>query len=147
MIYELIKKIKLFRLERKGFKHGKNFDMEKGSNIDRPFCKTITCGDNVTLARNVYVLAHDASMKKKLGKTKVSSVKIGDNVFIGAGSIILPGVIIGDNVIIGAGSIVTHSIPDGEVWCGNPAHFIKKTADYLKEKKIEMNNKKDSYVD
>ncbi len=48
----------------------KKFDMEKGSNIDRAFVKKIVCGDNVTLARNVYILAHDASMKKKFRKNK-----------------------------------------------------------------------------
>ncbi|WP_051638467.1 acyltransferase [Butyrivibrio sp. NC2002] len=46
--------------------------------------------------------------------------------FIGAHSIILKGVVIGENSIVGAGSVVTKNIPDGEVWAGNPARFIKK---------------------
>ena len=49
----------------------------------------------------------------------------GDNVWIGAGAIILPGVTIGDNVVIGAGSVVTHSIPDNAVACGNPCKVRK----------------------
>ncbi|MFH6604959.1 acyltransferase [Maribacter algicola] len=53
-------------------------------------------------------------------------VKIGDFCFIGAHSIILKGVVIGDNSIIGAGSVVTKSIPENEIWAGNPAKFIKK---------------------
>lgn len=75
--------MKLLRLEKKVLFMEKNFDMEKGSNIDRAFVKKIVCGDNVTLARNVYILAHDASMKKSLGKTRVGCVNIGNKVFIG----------------------------------------------------------------
>ena len=50
---------------------------------------------------------------------------IGSNVKICAGSIIVGGVTIGDNCIVGAGSVVVKSIPNNEVWAGNPAHFIK----------------------
>lgn len=57
---------------------------------------------------------------------KTSPVFIGDFSFIGAHSIILKGVSIGAKSIIGAGSVVTKSIPDGEIWAGNPAKFIRK---------------------
>ena len=57
---------------------------------------------------------------------KVAPVIIKDNAFIGAGSIILKGTIIGMNSIVAAGSVVTKSIPDNEIWGGNPAKFIKK---------------------
>ena len=49
---------------------------------------------------------------------------------IGAGSTILCGVTIGENAMIGIGSVVTHDVPAGEVWVGNPAHFLKKVSDY-----------------
>lgn len=49
------------------------------------------------------ILAHDASTKRYLGYTKIGRVLIGNNVFVGAGTIILPSVAIGNNVIIGAG--------------------------------------------
>jgi len=48
-----------------------------------------------------------------------------DKAAIGAGSIILAGICIGEKALIGAGSVVTKSVPDGEVWCGNPAKKIK----------------------
>lgn len=55
-------------------------------------------------------------------------VVIEENVFIGAHSIILKGCTIGKNAIIGAGSVVTKSIPENEIWGGNPAKFIKKVS-------------------
>jgi maltose O-acetyltransferase len=53
-------------------------------------------------------------------------VSIGDNVWIGMNSCILPGVTIGNNSIVGSGSVVTKNIPSNEIWVGNPARFIKK---------------------
>ncbi|MDB4902310.1 MAG: acetyltransferase with multiple hexapeptide repeat domain [Mucilaginibacter sp.] len=53
-------------------------------------------------------------------------VIIGDNVWIGMNSCILPGVKIGNNSIIGSGSVVTKDIPENEIWVGNPAKFMKK---------------------
>jgi serine acetyltransferase len=57
---------------------------------------------------------------------KKAPIVIGDDVFVGANSIILKGVTIGNRSIIGAGSIVTRNIPADEVWAGNPAKFIRK---------------------
>ena len=52
-------------------------------------------------------------------------IVIGDDVFIGAGSFVLKGVTIGERSVIGAGSVVTSDIPEGELWAGNPARFIR----------------------
>ena len=58
-------------------------------------------------------------------KTQTMPVHIGSYTWIGGGSIILPGVTIGDNVVIGAGSVVTESIPDNAIACGNPCQIRK----------------------
>ena len=56
---------------------------------------------------------------------QAAPVKIGNNVWIGGGSILLPGVTVGDNVVIGAGSVVTRDIPDNVIACGNPCRVIR----------------------
>lgn len=61
-------------------------------------------------------------------KIRSMPVIIGDDVFVGANTIILKGVEIGDRAVIGAGSVVTKNIPPDEIWAGNPAKFIRKTA-------------------
>ena len=114
---------------------GTNVFVGSGTFIDPSHCFLITIGNNVTLSSKVHILAHDASTKVHLGYTKVGRVKIGNNVFVGACSIILPGISIGDNSIIGGGSVVTKNIPSNEVWAGNPAKFICSKDEYLKKYK------------
>jgi maltose O-acetyltransferase len=121
---KIAKKIYLWNLIRHGLNVGSNLQIEKGANIDAVFPELITIGDNVTLAKDVYILSHDGSTKKIIGYTRVGRVKIGDNVFIGAKTIVLPGVTIGNNSIVGAGSLVTKSISENEVWLGSPAKYF-----------------------
>ena len=110
---------------------GKNFTRMGGVIIDPSHCWHIAIGDNVVLAPRVHILAHDASTKIFLGYTRVANTRIGNNVFIGAGSIVLPGVSIEDNVIVGAESVVRQNVPDNSVAVGNPAKIICSLDDYL----------------
>jgi maltose O-acetyltransferase len=73
-----------------------------------------------------------------LGYTKVANVYIGNKVFIGAGSVILPGVKIGDEVVIGAGSVVAKDVPSKSVVAGVPAKVICSLDDYLNKNKTLM---------
>ena len=57
-------------------------------------------------------------------------IKIGNNVYIGNNSLIMPGVTIGDNVLVAAGSVVTHSVPDNVVIGGNPAKLLCSLEEY-----------------
>ena len=99
--------------------------------------KIIEIGDDVTLAPRVHILAHDASTIHYLGYAKIGRVVIGDRVFIGAESVILPNVRIGDDVIVGANSTVTHDLESGFVYAGSPAKKICSTKDYiLKNRKL-----------
>lgn len=112
-----------------------------GATIDVNAACLVEIGNNVTIT-NATVLAHDASTKRFLGYTKIAKVKIGNNVFIGFGSIILPGVTIGNNVIVGAGSIVRDDIPDNSVVMGNPAKTICTTEEYIIKHKERMEKSK-----
>jgi carbonic anhydrase/acetyltransferase-like protein (isoleucine patch superfamily) len=89
----------------------------------------ISIGDRVTITGGVQFVTHDgASWLLRDGKGRrhrYAPIEIGSDVFIGASSIILPGVSIGNRVIVGAGSIVNRSIPDNCVVAGVPAKFIR----------------------
>ena len=128
----------LNKLLKRGLKVGKNFHRMGGVIIDPTHCYHITIGDNVVLSPRVHILAHDASTGIFIGKTRAANVVIGNEVFVGAGSIILPGVHIGSRVIIGAGSIVTKDIPDNSVAVGNPARVICSLDAYLEKEKAKM---------
>ena len=88
--------------------------------------KHVKCGGNVGIWDTDF---HPLDFEKRrftLIDTKSRPIIIGDDVFIGANSMILKGVNIGDRAIVGAGSVVTKGIPPDEVWAGNPAKCIRK---------------------
>lgn len=95
---------------------------------------SIKVGDNVKIGGGAMIFTTDfhsidpaiRASRDDAKYRKVAPVTIGDNAFIGARSIILKGVTIGKNSVIGAGSVVTKSVPDNQIWAGNPARFIKK---------------------
>ena len=78
----------------------------------------------VSITMRTIILTHFVDSEK--GGQTYGKVHIKRNAFIGAGTIITKPVTIGKYAVVGAGSIVTKDIPDGEVWAGNPARFIKK---------------------
>ncbi len=119
-----------------GFTHGKNFHNFSPYAIDANWPYLISVGDDVTISSDVKILAHDASTNLTGARTKVGIVKIGNNVFIGARSVILCNTRIGDNVVIGAGSVVTKDIPSNSVAAGNPARVIGSFEEY-KEKNLK----------
>ena len=81
---------------------------------------------------HIYTVTHPVNPKERLPensqfwKSYTAPVTIGNNVWIGGGAILLPGVTIGDNSTIGAGSVVTKSIPDNCIAAGNPCRVIRK---------------------
>ena len=92
-------------------------------------CNLVKIGNNVQLGPNVqiYTATHPINIKERIsGKEMAYPITIGDNVWIGGSSIILPGIIIGNNSVIGAGSVVTKNIPNHVVAVGNPCRVIKQ---------------------
>lgn len=105
----------------------------------RPFLLQI--GEYVKITKGCIILVHDyaCSVIRKSHGTIVGEAKetvIGDNVFIGMNSIILPGVHIGNNVIIGAGTVVTKDIPSDVVVGGNPCKILTSLDSYNNKKKL-----------
>lgn len=98
----------------------------------------IRIGDNALIAPGVQLLTayHPTNATERFGiptadgsfsfcKTITAPITIGDNVWIGGGAIVLPGVTIGDNVVIGAGSVVTRDVPSDKVAFGNPCRVYR----------------------
>ncbi len=138
LVYRLRADYTTERLISMGMKVGKNFNRLHGVILDPGHCWLIEIGDNVTMAPRVHILCHDASTKAFLGYTKIGRVTIGSNVFIGADTVVLPGVTIGNNVVIGANSTVTHDIPDNTVVVGSPARPLCTLEEYLEKEKSRM---------
>lgn len=139
-VYRLRGEYTTEKLIKTGMSVGKNFKRLGGVILDPSHCWLITIGDNVTMAPRVHILCHDASTKDFLGYTKIGNVTIGNHVFIGAESVVLPGVSIGDNVIIGANSTVTKDIPPNSVAVGSPARVISSLDEYISKEKLRMEN-------
>ena len=108
--------------------------------IDKGHAFLLQIGDRVTIS-DARILLHDASTKRFIGYSKVGRVIIGNNVFIGADAIILPGVTIGNNVVVGAGAVVTSSVPDNCIVVGVPARVVANCSDFVeKNKKLLAQN-------
>ena len=96
-------------------------------------------GDRVVISDDVIFLTHDYSVTTALlatgavPKTDIALVRgisVGHNVFIGKRAIILPNTRIGDNVVVGAGSVVRGKVPSDSVLIGNPAKFVFSVREY-----------------
>lgn len=109
--------------------------------------KMIRIGNNVHFASNVGLITHDITHLMLNNCEEIKSrghvietkgcIEIGNNVFVGAGTRILPNTKIGNNIVIGAGSIVNRDIPDNSVVAGVPAKVIG-TFDAFAQKRLEQ---------
>ena len=103
--------------------------------------KLLKLGDNVIICTNVRFVNHDRvdiMLSRMYGQkyTKYyEPIEVGNNVFIGSDTVILPGVKIGDNTVIGAGAIVTKDLPSGSLWGGVPARRIGSFQEFVDKRK------------
>ena len=108
----------IYRLIENGMKVGNKFWIGDACAFDSSFCYLIEIGNNVTFSNRVQVITHDSSLFDFIHRTKLGKVIIDDYAFVGARSLIMPGVHIGEGAIIAAGSLVTKDVPPGQVWGG-----------------------------
>ena len=127
------------------------FNIEVGKNFFANYNCTIIdvakvkIGDNCQMAPNVaiYTAGHPVHPDSRNSAYEYGiSVTIGDNVWIGGNTVIVPGVHIGSNTVIGAGSVVTKDIPDWVIAAGNPCRVIRKITEedreyYFKDRKFD----------
>ena len=111
-------------LVKRGLRVGTDFTRQQGCYIDPTHCFLIEIGNNVTLSIRVTLLAHDASTKKCLGFTKIGKIRSGDNVFIGANS------------------VVTKNVPENTVVTGNPARVVCSLSEFREKNGALMENTK-----
>lgn len=108
-------------LMRHGLQLGRDVYIEDFAAFDHGFLWLISIGDESVLSAGVRIVAHDGSTKHWTGYIRVGRVDIGEKVYIGAHSLVLPGVRIGDHAIVGAGSVVREDVHPGSIVLGNPA--------------------------
>ncbi|MGB5445356.1 MAG: sugar O-acetyltransferase [Psychromonas sp.] len=90
----------------------------------------VMIGPNVTIATAGHPI--DAQLRMRVAQFNIP-VHIGKNVWIGANSVVLPGVSIGENTVIGAGSVVTKDIPDNVIAVGNPCRVLRQISEHDRE--------------
>lgn len=109
-------------------------------------CAKVSIGNNVLFAPNVSLFTAGHPIHHELRNAGIEyafPITIGDNVWIGGGVIINPGISIGSNVVIGAGSVVTKDIPSNTIAIGNPCKILRAITDedkhyYFKQCKIKI---------
>ncbi len=133
--------IRYKRLRLSGIQIGKDTFISPKAHIDRHFGSKVIIGNNCYITRNVVILNHTDTCKggpnsiwvTQGGGRILKDVIIGDNVFIGVNSVILPGVTIGKNAVVGALSLVNRDIPANTVWAGVPIRYISTTEEMIKK--------------
>ncbi len=102
----------------------------------------IIIGSNVGFGAGTKIISSNHSHTDHSKHSKCAPIIIGNHVFVGANSVILPSVKIGDNVVIGAGSVVAKSIPSNSIAVGNPCKVIKTKKAYIEDFSEFIFNKK-----
>ena len=103
-----------------GMDIGRGVKISLNAKLDKTNPRGVHIGDETYIAFDAAILAHDMS------RLVHKDVYIGKRCFIGARSIILPGVVIGDEVVVAAGAVVTRSIPSNSLVAGNPAKVLRE---------------------
>jgi acetyltransferase-like isoleucine patch superfamily enzyme len=119
-----IRRLRYYKYRLKGYDLKKTTIIERNVNLGRVYPEAIHIGNNTTISAGVSILSHEHN-KRVNGLPLKREVFIGERCSIGTGAIILGGVKIGDEVIVGAGSVVVKDVPSNCIVAGNPAKIIR----------------------
>jgi acetyltransferase-like isoleucine patch superfamily enzyme len=117
--------LRIFLYRLKGYDIHSSVILERHLHLDRLYPKGVHIQDNCLIASGVTILSHD-HCKRINNQPLLLDTYIGKRCFIAVGATILPGVKIGDEVIVGAGSVVTKNVPSNVIVAGNPARIIRE---------------------
>ena len=120
-----IQYLRVLATNMKGYDIHKSVILERHLHLDRLFPQGIHIQENSLIASGVTILSHD-HCKRINNQPLLTDTYIGKRCFIAVGATILPGVRIGDEVIVGAGSVVTRDVPSNVIVAGNPARIIRE---------------------
>src|SRR5919199_1927789 len=126
------------QLRRRGAVIGDDVHIGPWTIFDYSYTHLIEIGSRVTIAPRVHLLAHDASTKRHLDYTRVGRITIEDDVFLGAGSTIMPGVRVGAGSIVGVHALVTKDVPPGTLVVGVPAKVVMTVEEFIAKRRAEM---------
>jgi probable biosynthetic protein (TIGR04098 family) len=119
-IYNWASAFRSWRYRRAGMTIGTGCKISSSAKLDMTNPRGVVIGDNTAISFRTSILTHDFLNGRHVTTT------VGSNSFIGAGSIILPGVQVGDNAVVGAGSVVFSDVPSNCVVTGNPARVVER---------------------
>jgi maltose O-acetyltransferase len=147
ILFQLYYKFRLRNFRKKGVKIGNNTFIAHTVHIDKQKEAKVEIGNNCFITRNVMILSHvdthvggPLGIWKNLGLRRLKGdVIIGDNVFVGVQSVIMPGIKIGNNSVIGALSLVNNDVPANTVVGGTPAKKICSTQEMLLKSNPDIN--------
>lgn len=121
----VIQSLRVRSARMKGYDIHRSVILERKIHLDRLYRGGIHIGEHSLIASGVTILSHD-HCKRVDGQPLLSDTYIGKRCFIAVNATILPGVQIGDEVIVGAGSVVSRNVPSNVIVAGNPARIIRE---------------------
>lgn len=125
IIAGIIQSLRVGSARMKGYDIHRSVILERKIHLDRLYRGGIHIGEHSLIASGVTILSHD-HCKRVDGHPLLSDTYIGKRCFIAVNATILPGVKIGDEVIVGAGSVVSRNVPSNVIVAGNPARIIRE---------------------